>query len=261
MSDLTKRTAIDVAASAAGGTVGPTVTALMATAAAVTHNPDLIALSVPAGALADAMTEQGILLVTRALLNPAERVGQFADAVSEEAAEPIEDFIDKHVTSAREREFLGRVVDAATAAQSDWKTRVLARAFVRGAIDGDLIDETEMFIAATRNIEVPHARFLAAAHKIFTGPDPKGARTTTTTQGVLEADQRIGPSAVLLWRDLRDQGFLKEAELRDRGTATYKMTDLGFVVCWWLAKLGTDLDEPRASLADESPERPAASGG
>lgn len=230
MSDLTKRTAIDVVASAAGGTVGPTVTALMATAAAVTHNPDLVALSVPAGALADATTERGILLVSRTLLNPAERVGQFATAVSEEASEPIEEFIEEHITDARQQEFLGHVVDAATAARSDWKTRILAHAFVRGARDGDRIDETEMFIAATRDLEAPHARFLAATHKIFQG-DGNSIPDYIETQRVLKADEKIGPG--------------------------FKMTDLGFVTAWWLGKLGAELDELQPNVRSKFP----ASGG
>jgi hypothetical protein len=230
----------DVVASTVGGTAGPLVATLMTTAAVVTHNPELAAVSVPTGAFVDAMTEQGVLLMRQTLLNRAERVRNFADAVAEEAGQSAEDFIAEHVADARDREFLGRVVDAATAARSDWKTRVLARAYVRGAKDGDLIDETEMFVSVTRDVEPIHARFLAAVYPLF----HRTGRLYASLREVTKKDKGIGPAGALLWRHLRDRGLLKEMEpgVEDTESDAFRLTDLGAAVAEWLDGLGIALD-------------------
>jgi hypothetical protein len=69
--------------------------------------PKLACLSIPAGALADSLTEQGILLVSGAMRNGVERVESFAEAVEVEAGMPIEEFITHNVRDATKREFLG----------------------------------------------------------------------------------------------------------------------------------------------------------
>jgi hypothetical protein len=236
VSEIAKRAAANVVASTAGGTVGPVVTALMVTAAAVTGKPELIALSVPTGAFADAMTEQGILLATKTLQTPAEQVERFANAVADESGQDTEDFISDHVDTPAKRQLLGHAVDAATSARSDWKIRILARAFVEGAKDGDLVDETEMFIRATRTIEPAHARFLAAASTLF-----GGTRMYAQTHEVLKVDPGIGPAGAMLWRHLRDVGLVDEmdtsATTGHRGNG-FRVTDLGYAVGEWLTKLG-----------------------
>ncbi|MEV6813358.1 hypothetical protein [Micromonospora sp. NPDC051296] len=248
MGEFAKR-AGDVVASTAGGTVGPLVTALMATAAVVTRNPALAIASVPTGALADAMTEQGIQLVTRTLLGSAERVERFAEAVAEEAGQPVEDFIAEHVIDARDREFLGRMVDAATVARSDWKTRLLARAYVRGARDGDLVDETEMFVSVIRDLEPPHARFLAATYPLFvTG----GGRPYTNAYQVAGVDKGLGPASSLLWRHLCERGIFKETTPERREEVDiFRITDLGVAVAEWLRELGLGLGISGQAAASE----------
>jgi hypothetical protein len=226
-----------VVASAVGGTAGPFVTALLVSAAAATNNPDLALMSLPAGALTGAFTEQSVPIAMHKLRNAAERIARFVDAVAEAAGRPAEEFIDEHVTDANGREFLGRVVDAATAARSDWKTRVLARAFVRGATDGDRVDETEMFIAVTRDLEPTHARFLAAVDKLFRSDT---VRLGTTVERLAEVDQGVGPSAALLWRYLRDRGLMTQVEPASKADGRddfFRPTDLGRAVADWLVGL------------------------
>ncbi|WP_410812808.1 hypothetical protein [Micromonospora sp. 067-2] len=258
MGELVNR-AEDVVAKTAGGTAGSVVAALLVAAAAATNSPDLAAWSVPAGAATGAIAEQGSRVIAERIRNAAERITRFVDAVTDEAGQPMEDFIDEHMVDANSREFLGRVVDAATAARSDWKVRVLARAFVRGAKDGDRIDETEMFVAAIRDLEPPHARFLAAAERLFRDSPGRFAATVDLLQ---DLDKGLGPSAALLWRHLRDRGLMVEMEpaTGNRGADHFRLTDLGWAVAEWLRELGApapgDLEGAGATAS-----RQGASGG
>ena len=175
----------------------------------------------------------------------------------------MEDFIQHHVDDATKREFLGHVVDAATAARSPWKIRVLAKAFVRGARDGDLIDETEMFVALVRELEPPHVRCLAAA---INASETDRVVTARKVQG---ADKAIGHAAALLLRDLSKKGLLiqldptasagyRRAQGADEigdGTANFQVTDVGVAVGAWFEAIDR---EPKPSMPGDDP---AASGG
>lgn len=239
--EIAKRTG-DAVASMVGGTAGPLVATLMVSAAAVVKNPDLVYWSIPAGAAADALTEQGILVATQRVRNAAERIARFVHAVADEAGRPADEFIDEHITDANGREFLGRVVDAATVARSDWKVRVLARAFVRGAKDGDRIDETEMFIAVVRDLEPSHARLLAALDSLFR---EETSRFGASVRIVAKHDPGIGPAAALLWRHLRDHGLVIDVDPSSPGEGRedrFRPTDLGIAVAGWLSRLDIALD-------------------
>lgn len=249
----------DVLAKTAGGTAGPFVATLLVAAAAATNNPDLAAWSIPAGAATSAITEQGSLVATARIRNAVERITSFASAVTDEAGQPMEEFIDEHITDANGREFLGRAVDAATAARSEWKVRVLALAFVQGIKDRDRIDETEMFMTTIRDMEPPHARLLAAAERVF---GQTAGRSAATVDDLSELDEGLGPAAPLLWRHHRDHGLMVEVEAgrQNRGADHFRLTDLGWAVAGWLRGLGAPVPGSPGG-ASTAPTRQRASGG
>jgi len=247
VSDLVKRLS-DTVASTAGGTMGSAVTAMMTTAALVTKDPTLALLAAPSGAFADAVTEQGVQLITKAFFDPAERVKRLADAIADESGQPTEDFITEHVIDGAQRHLLGVVTEAATVAQSDWKIRVLARAFVHGIKEDGAIDETEMFVKATRLLEPRHVRVLAAAIHIMTKNRPGFVNTET----LKEYDNGIGIAAPILWRDLVEQGFLTEINTRGnkpKGGVLlshetkegFVPTDLGYASGEWFTSLDAEV--------------------
>jgi hypothetical protein len=130
-------------------------------------------------------------------------------------------------------------------------------ASTRGATDGDLIDETEMFIAVVREFEPPHARCLAAAvqaMKVANGP-------WVTAERVQSEDRGVGVAAALLLRNLCDKTLLRDLDRtaiseimdrRERG-ATYQapitldvfqVTDLGYAVAEWFSAVDRELGSP-----------------
>lgn len=247
------RHAGDVLAETVGNTAGPLVTSLMVTAAAVTKNPDWAFLAVPSGAFAGAAAQQGVVVAREVLQDRLDRVRRFVTAVEDEAGQSFESFMDEYADDTK-RELLGHVVDAATAARSRWKLRILARAFVRGARDGDLVDETEMFVKAVRNIEPAHARCLAAACSVFGHGGSSSNRIYASTREVLAVDSAIGPAVTLLWRQLRDDGLLADADSQDASARdVFYVTDVGFAVANWL--VGIDTESDSASSANVPNQR------
>jgi hypothetical protein len=234
------RRAADIAAKTAGDTASPTVTTLLATAAVVTRSPELALVSVPAGAFAGALTEQGVVWISEALRDRAERVRHFAEAVEDITGGTVEDFVSAHATDEKRRELLGRIVEASTTAQSAWKIKTLARAFVRGARDGDLVDETLMFLQILQDLEAGHARYLAVLHN---APPPKGGYGTRTDsivgtqvlrRAVVKMDPGLTAAEVFLYRDLKRWDLITIAHT----PADIGLTDLGAACAEWLATLG-----------------------
>jgi hypothetical protein len=113
MGEIGRRTA-GVVGRAAGNTVGPAVTALMTAAGAVLGHPDLAAAAVPGGAIAGAMTEEGVALITRIWQDKSERVATFADTGEQETGRPVEELIAEAADDPRRAELLARAVEAAT---------------------------------------------------------------------------------------------------------------------------------------------------
>lgn len=225
-------------AAAAGDTVKPVVAALLASAAVVTRNPELIAFTIPTGALAGAATEQGFLWVTDTLRDRADRVQEFADAVADEVGQPVEDFIAEQVNNGAKRELLGRVVATATDARTAWKIEVLAKAFVRGAKDGDLIDETLVFVELLERLEPGHARVLAVLHKAH-------APTHLELPVIVERDPGVGSAALVFLKHLMDMELVRRDD-RQR-TPRYVVTELGSAAAAWLQELGAEPDPAGAA--------------
>jgi hypothetical protein len=140
-----------------------------------------------------------MLALVSVLRDRFERVRRFAEVVEEESGHAIEDLVVDDLGLGAKRELLGRTVEAATDARSAWKTRTLARAFVRGAEDGDLIDETLMFVHLLQNLEAAHARYLAAVDAF---------RHPVEIAAVGRRDSGLGHSAPFLWRRLVELGLL-----------------------------------------------------
>jgi hypothetical protein len=216
-----------------GDTVTPTVTALLATAAAVTRNPEIAVLSIPTGAFAGALSKQGAMLVFQTLRDRADRVREFADRVAEEAGQNTEEFIDEHVDSGAKRTLLGHAVDAATDATTAWKIKTLARAFVRGVSGDDKVDETLMFVELLRGLEPGHARFLAAAQRC-----PEG---TWLTFHVVSQDPGLESSAGFIRKQLTDMGLVEKIGTGGDGDQVeFTLTDVGYSCAKWLRTLARD---------------------
>lgn len=241
MGELAKR-ASDAVAAAVGDTVNPVVAALLASAAVVTRNPELIAFTIPTGALAGAATEQGFLWVRDTLRDRADRVQEFADTVTDEVGQPVEDFIAQHVTDGAKRELLGRVVAAATDARTAWKITVLAKAFVQGAKEGDLVDETLIFVKLLEPLDPGHARILAVLHKAH-------APTHLELPLIVERDPGVGSAALVLLKHLMDMGLVRRDDRQK--TARYVVTELGSAAAAWLQELGAEPE--RTGVAPGSP--------
>src|SRR5882757_8305432 len=88
MSDLVEFGA-DVVTDTAGDVANPAVTALIGAAAVTLNLPELALFAIPGGALAGAMTAQGIALVRQAWRDRAARVGRFAATAEEVSGELI----------------------------------------------------------------------------------------------------------------------------------------------------------------------------
>ncbi|GII25460.1 hypothetical protein [Planosporangium mesophilum] len=234
MGEIARRV-VDVVAGTVGDTVNPAVTGLLATAAVVTRNPELAVLSVPTGALAGALTEQGVQLVTQTLRDRAHRVQQFADAVEDETGQPIEDFVAEHVTDGAKRTFLGETVDAVTDAKTAWKIKVLARVFVQGAKDGDLIEETALYVNILRDLEAAHARFLAA----MKAAPADGPGRSSTLKAIIGCDAGLAIAAPILYRHLIERGIVKSDHENIDGPYL-RLTDLGSTCADWLENLGEE---------------------
>jgi hypothetical protein len=153
-----------IVAKTAADVANPAVTALMAAAAVVLGHPELAIAAVPGGALAGALTEEGVAVVQRAWQSKSERVNRFAASASAAAHQPIEDLMAEASEDDRARDLMARTVDSAADTSDTWKIDTLAKAFVRGAKDPAEIDEMLILVDYLRELEVPHARTLAVLH-------------------------------------------------------------------------------------------------
>ena len=213
---------IDVFTDTVGDTITPAVTTLLTAAAVVTKNPELAVLSVPAGAFAGALGKQGALVAAATIRERIHRVTRFINAAEEAADEKIEDFIAKNVDDDEKWTLLGATVDAATDSRSAWRIKVLARAFVRGAQEGDRVDETHYFIPLLRELDPAHARLLAIVqdnrHEVL--------------QDIKGYDPKLGSAVAVLLRQLVSEGFV------DERTGSYSLSGVGEACADWLAHLG-----------------------
>jgi len=150
-----------VLAATAGDIVNPAVAALMTAAALTSGDPGLAIWAVPAGAAAGALTSEGALLVRRAWSHRSARVDRFAQAAAGEAGITVEELASVGAASDESRRLLGVTVQAATAANDEWKIRTLARAFVRGAADPARVDEMVMLVDLVRKLDVADVRLMA----------------------------------------------------------------------------------------------------
>jgi hypothetical protein len=230
------RHAEEIISSGIGDTVNPAVTALMATAAVVTHRPELAAVSIPVGAFAGAVTQQGLLLIGQAWNDRAERVRQFAEAVTSQTGQPIEDFVAEHVDDEAKRELLGRLVETTTDTRSAWKIRMLARAFVKGAMDGERVDIILMVVDLLRKVDPVHARLLAAFD-----PTPGGVAVNPgePLDVLLERDPGITAAAPFVVRHVVELDLVRVNEGSSHPGALM-LTDLGELCRTWLRNLAED---------------------
>jgi hypothetical protein len=231
MGEIPKR-ASAVAASTVGDTINPLVTGLMAAAAIVVHRPELAWISVPAGAFAGALGEQGVDLVTQVLHDRASRVNRFTQVVEDEQGMPIDEFISENVDDDAKREFLGSVVSEVADARTDWKIKTLARAFVMGAKDGAVIDSTLMLTNLLRNLDPAHVRLMTAIKKT---PFTNGFRLA---DDVLDQDPGLRPGFPFLRRDLARLDLLNPQAM------SLSLNDLGEACATWLETLGSEAPPP-----------------
>jgi hypothetical protein len=196
MSEVAER-ASNVLGRALGNTVAPGVTALMLAASVSTGNVDLAMWATPAGAVAGSLTEEGVSLVRRSWTDRSRRVEQFAEAAAKEAQVSIDELVTIAAESAEARRLLGITVESATQAQDDWKIRMLAKVFVRGAADPAKVDELAHLTALLRDVDGADARLMAAMVNLE-------AMNGMLVQGeeIAAHDPGIGRLAVVLHRKL-----------------------------------------------------------
>lgn len=155
---------VGIVANAAGNYVNPAVTGLLSLAAAVTGRAELLALAVPAGAVAGAVTEDLVANARRIWVGDG--IGQFADAVESAAGMPIDE-LTKTVADRGVLVLLAESVAAATEAPHDeWKLGALARAFVTGFRDPARVDEQRLLVETLRDVEAADVRLLAAVYRL-----------------------------------------------------------------------------------------------
>jgi hypothetical protein len=231
---------VEVVADTVGDTVTPMVTAVLASAAVATRNPELGFLAVPIGAMTGALGKQGATLVIGTLRDRAERVARLLDEIASQTATPFGDYKDEHVDTDPKRRLLNSIVADATDATTEWKIRTLARAFVRGAEDEARIDETLHFVRRVMPLDPAHARFLA----VVAARRQRGI-PHTTYDDVGKADPGIGLATALLGSDLVEQHFL--AVVREEPQLIVTPTAVGVAVSAWLDELGASAEPGRPS--------------
>jgi hypothetical protein len=222
---------VEVIADTVGDTVTPMVTAVLASAAVATRNPELGFLAVPIGAMTGALGKQGATLVIGTLRDRADRVGRLLEEIASQTGTPFEEYADEHVDTDPKRRLLNSIVADATDATTDWKIQALARAFLAGARDEARIDETLHFVRRVMPLDPAHARFLA----VVAARNERGLPSATYAD-VREADPGIGLATALLGHDLVEQGLL--AVVREKPPLLVAPTEVGIAVSAWLAELG-----------------------
>lgn len=209
MGEVAKRAAT-VVANAAGGTAGPAVTALMTAAGVALGKPGLALAAIPGGALVGALTEEGVNLVAAVCGDRVRRVGRFAESASKEFGKPIEDIMTAAAEHPEVRELLAEAVDAASVARDDWLIDVFARAFVRGAEDGAVVDEMLKLIAIVRQLDVADVRLLAAiCAKRESGEGARVRAGSSSVEEILDADPGLQSVLPVLMQRSESLGLIK----------------------------------------------------
>jgi hypothetical protein len=153
----------------ASGAVSGTVAAVMASAGIATGDSTLVQAAIPTGALAGALTEQGSDLVQRTLYAKADRIRRFMAAAAAAANKSEEELLGTAAGNEAIHELLNITAAASANAHDDWKIRVLAGAFARGAEDPAVVDEMLLAVEVLRQLEVPHVRLLRVLANQATG--------------------------------------------------------------------------------------------
>jgi hypothetical protein len=209
-------------------TASPLVMALMTAAGIATGHPELAYWAIPAGAMAESLTEEGVALVNQAATARADRVRRFAEFAAEVAGKPMEDLMAVAAADDPLATLLARTVEPASGSHNEWKIRMLARAFVRGAEDGAKVDEMLMLAGLAADLEVAHVRALKVIFEFTTehsGMNPGTFRTK---------DPGIADAAPVLLDRL---GQLRLTEGLGGQADTIILTPLGRWVCNALAGL------------------------
>jgi hypothetical protein len=180
-----------------GNVVNPVVTALMTFAGVVTGRPDVAGLSIPTGALAGAVGEEAVLAAFRAWT--ADGVEQLAEAIEEEAGEPIEEMMRGLRTDRKSSRLLGETVNVAAHNTDEWTVRALARAYVAGVKDPAKVDPMLDLVRVLPGVEGKHARVMAVLAK------PPHVQTV---DAVAVADPGLGHTVAILARDLERLGLV-----------------------------------------------------
>jgi hypothetical protein len=217
-----------IAARTAGNIVSPAVTALMQAAAIATGHGELLTFAGPVGAFAGSLTEEGVYLVREAWTDRARRVEAFAEAVSEEAGVPIDETPLLAVENRSARRLLGITVENATEAESEWRVRMLAKAFVHGVKDPAKVDTMAYLIRVLKPLDVPHVRLLAVvadAERNNEGhPLPAiGRRGVQLKEALHSRDRNLLPVLEILRLDLLTSAVIAE----NVNNGGYNLTDLG----------------------------------
>lgn len=198
MSNASER-ATNILARAAGNTVSPAVSAMLAVAGVVTGDAQLTALAVPISAIAGSLTEEAVQQIRRLWLSDG--VQAFHDQVVEEAGVPVEDLM---ADAARKPvQLLGEAVAAAAHTTDDWNIQVLARALVRGARDEARVDEMRILVSTLSDLEIPDVRVLAVISRY---PARTGGASLDT---IAKRDPGVAKVAGILCRRLEARGFIE----------------------------------------------------
>lgn len=228
------RRADNVIASTLGDTINPFTLALLTSAAVATGHPELAPFTIPVAALAGSLGEHGYVLVKETVRDRASRVERWLDDVAATAGQPAEEFIEGAVRDDAQREFLGRIIEAAAGTHAAWKIKLLARAFVQGAKDGSQIDETLLLVSLVSQLETSHARLLSATHR-----SPKQG-AYRTEEHVTSYDPGLKPAMPMLRRTLVSLDLI---HLR----TGLELTDLGEAVVRWFDALGVEVNAGEAA--------------
>jgi hypothetical protein len=235
MGTLSKRTT-DVVAGTVGDSITPFATSLLASAAVVTGHPELLPWSVPAGAFAGALGQQGCLLVTDVLKDRVNRIAVWLHELTLTTGQPAEDFIAEHARDGQQRDFLGHLIDVVANSRDAWKIEVLAKAYARGAQDSSIVDETLFQVELLKKLDGAHVRYLAA---LLDRIESKKTNTAKTGIGIgqeeiLAADPGLRPASPFIHRTLT------ALDLIGGNAPTFHLTDLGLICCEWLEALGAE---------------------
>lgn len=201
MSELAERST-EVVADTVNGIVSQGAAGLMAAAGVALNNPDLIVAAAPGGALAGALSAQGVAMVRRAWRDKGERVDHFAETAAKAAGMPVDDMIEQATKDYRLRELLAQAVGASANSYDFEKIDIFARVFAHGAKDGTRVDELLILIDLVRDLDVARIRVIAAIY------NAGGGHQEVTPSDIRLRDSGVGGVLVPLLKRLEDQGLV-----------------------------------------------------